>query len=191
MKTVNGQRQKFLDMQECPANYSDEQIEAMMDSIDAMPDVEKEWAEFNKAYLTERSNSKHAWKQQIAAAVACLVIVGAVYAAAIGIVPNVFSMGSKESKDNVQMAATESVRSEAECADDEKNAVFDNVPLEEILSRFSDYYNINVIYINDKTKSVRLYFNWNKSASLDENVSMLNAFDKIKIRIDDDALTVE
>ena len=40
------QRRLFLDMQEHPENYSDEQLEAMMDDLDSELDAQAAWKRF-------------------------------------------------------------------------------------------------------------------------------------------------
>ena len=41
----------FLDMQEHPENYSDEQLERMMTDIDRESDTDAAWQRFNRAQL--------------------------------------------------------------------------------------------------------------------------------------------
>ena len=47
MQTPDKKKQMFLDMQEHPEKYTEEQIEVMMDDLDQMPDVESAWQKFN------------------------------------------------------------------------------------------------------------------------------------------------
>ena len=43
MKPSDKSKQMFLDMQEHPENYSDDQLETMMDELDQVPDVDAAW----------------------------------------------------------------------------------------------------------------------------------------------------
>ena len=51
----------FLDMQEHPENYSDEQLEAMMDHIDRVPDVDGAWERFEKREMAVRKRGSARW----------------------------------------------------------------------------------------------------------------------------------
>ena len=48
MQTPDKKKQMFLDMQEHPETYSEEQIETMMDDLDRLPDVDVAWQEFQQ-----------------------------------------------------------------------------------------------------------------------------------------------
>lgn len=48
MQTLDKKKQMFLDMQEHPEKYSEEQIEAMMDELDQVPDVGAAWQKFGQ-----------------------------------------------------------------------------------------------------------------------------------------------
>ena len=45
--------QRYFDMQEHPEKYTDEELEAMMDELDRLPDVEQAWLQ-----VMERSVEK-------------------------------------------------------------------------------------------------------------------------------------
>lgn len=64
----------FLDMQEHPDKYTDSQIEAMMDNMDQMPDVEAEWARFDAEHMDVRRHSTTKRHLRIVAAAACVAL---------------------------------------------------------------------------------------------------------------------
>ena len=47
-------KKMFLDMQEHPEKYSDQQIEAMMDELDQTADTETAWRRFSAARSNHR-----------------------------------------------------------------------------------------------------------------------------------------
>ena len=47
----------FQDMQEHPESYSDNELEAMMDSLDQQPDLEKAWREFESKFSADHPKS--------------------------------------------------------------------------------------------------------------------------------------
>ena len=46
MKTNDHNKQLYRDMQEAPDKYSDQEIEAMMDDLDQVPDADEAWQQF-------------------------------------------------------------------------------------------------------------------------------------------------
>jgi len=75
MQTPEKKKQMFHDMQEHPENYSDEQIEAMMDDLDRLPDVDAAWQKFQR---TEQSSS-HRWFKAAASIIGILMLSGLLY----------------------------------------------------------------------------------------------------------------
>ena len=75
-------------MQEHPEKYSDEQIEAMMDKLDQMPDVETAWQKFTESSSMESGASQ---LRKVAAAVIGIVMAGGIALAAIHLARSVSS----------------------------------------------------------------------------------------------------
>lgn len=59
--------------------------------------------------------------------------------------------------------------------------VFDNATLGEVLARLADFYHVKVQFESNEAQNVRIYFNWDKTKTLQKNVDILNAFDRIDI----------
>ena len=74
---------------------------------------------------------------------------------------------------------------------DMKPVVFDNAELGTILMQMADFYHVKVEYMNANTQHVRLFFNWNKTKTLEQNLELLNAFDRIQIEYADGTLIVK
>ena len=74
---------------------------------------------------------------------------------------------------------------------DMKPVVFDNDELGIILIQMADFYHVKVEYMNANTQHVRLFFNWNKTKTLEQNLEILNAFDRIQIEYADGTLMVK
>ena len=72
-----------------------------------------------------------------------------------------------------------------------KPIVFDNTELDVILAEMSEFYRVKVEFLNAETKHVRLFFNWNKTNTLEQNLEILNAFDRIQIDYVDGILKVK
>ncbi len=81
MKPSDNKKSLFLDIQKHPENYTDEQIEAMMEELDGPIDVEKCWEEFrektasNKILSKPSKKNNRLWWSSIAAAVLMVLVV--------------------------------------------------------------------------------------------------------------------
>ena len=69
--------------------------------------------------------------------------------------------------------------------------LYDNVPLEQILSDLSTRYNVTVEYRNADARSLRLYYDWQPDYTLDKVIEMLNNFESFSIHREGDKLIVE
>ena len=74
---------------------------------------------------------------------------------------------------------------------DMKPVVFDKAELGTILTQMADFYHVKVEYVNANTQHVRLFFNWNKTKTLEQNLELLNAFDRIQIEYVEGTLMVK
>ena len=207
-------RLMLFDMQEHPEKYTDEQIEhlladeevkeflrdlamARMAGKKATPkkiDVDKAWKEF--------SNGSYRNRMKIAASIVGIIFLSGV---ALAAVQNGWLNFSTLDKvvDNKAMAeqivpsntlANDSLKAmtvEPTDSLDMKPVVFDNAELGTILMQMADFYHVKVEYMNANTQHVRLFFNWNKTKTLEQNMELLNAFDRIQIEYADGTLIVK
>ena len=207
-------RMMLFDMQEHPEKYTDEQVErlladeevkeflrdlamARMAGKKATPkkvDVDKAWKEF--------SNGSYRNRMKIAASIVGIIFLSGVALAAVQNGWLNFSTSDKV-VDNKAMAeqivpsntlANDSIKAmtvEPMDSLDMKPVVFDNAELGTILMQMADFYHVKVEYMNANTQHVRLFFNWNKTKTLEQNMELLNAFDRIQIEYADGTLIVK
>ena len=207
-------RLMLFDMQEHPDKYTDEQMEhlladeevkeflrdlamARMAGKKATPkkvDVDKAWKEF--------SNGSYRNRMKIAASIVGIIFLSGV---ALAAVQNGWLNISTSDKvvDNKVMTeqivpsntlANDSLKAmtvEPTDSLDMKPVVFDNAELGTILMQMADFYHVKVEYMNANTQHVRLFFNWNKTKTLEQNMELLNAFDRIQIEYADGTLIVK
>ena len=207
-------RLMLFDMQEHPDKYTDEQIEhlladeevkeflrdlamARMAGKKATPkkvDVDKAWKEF--------SNGSYRNRMKIAASIVGIIFLSGV---ALAAVQNGWLNISTSDKvvDNKVMTeqivpsntlANDSLKAmtvEPTDSLDMKPVVFDNAELGTVLMQMADFYHVKVEYMNANTQHVRLFFNWNKTKTLEQNMELLNAFDRIQIEYADGTLIVK
>ena len=207
-------RLMLFDMQEHPEKYTDEQMEhlladeevkeflrdlamARMAGKKATPkkvDVDKAWKEF--------ANGSYRSRMKIAASIVGIIFLSGVALAAVQNGWLNFSTSDKVVDNKVmteQIVPTNTLANDSlkamtvEPTDslDMKPVVFDNAELGTILMQMADFYHVKVEYMNANTQHVRLFFNWNKTKTLEQNMELLNAFDRIQIEYADGTLIVK
>ena len=207
-------RLMLFDMQEHPDKYTDEQIEhlladeevkeflrdlamARMAGKKATPkkvDVDKAWKEF--------SNGSYRNRMKIAASIVGIIFLSGVALAAVQNGWLNFSTSDKVVDNKVMTEqivpsntlANDSIKAmtvEPTDSLDMKPVVFDNAELGTILMQMADFYHVKVEYMNANTQHVRLFFNWNKTKTLEQNLELLNAFDRIQIEYVEGILIVK
>jgi len=207
-------RLMLFDMQEHPDKYTDEQIEHLLTDEEVkeflrdlamarmagkkatpkMVDVDKAWKEF--------SNGSYRNRMKIAASIVGIIFLSGV---ALAAVQNGWLNFSTLDKVVDNKAMTEQIVPSNTLANDSFKAmtveptdslnmnpvVFDNAELGTILMQMADFYHVKVEYMNANTQHVRLFFNWNKTKTLEQNMELLNAFDRIQIEYVEGILIVK
>ena len=171
-------------------------------------DVDKAWKEFaethNKDLLTDKkeANSTYRNRMKIAASIVGIIFLSGVALAAVQNGWFKFSTSDKVVEDktvteqtaNSKQLANDSLKAmtvEPTDSLDMKPVVFDNAELGTVLMQMADFYNVKVEYMNANTQHVRLFFNWNKTKTLEQNMELLNAFDRIQIEYVEGILIVK
>lgn len=207
-------RLMLFDMQEHPEKYTDEQMEhlladeevkeflrdlamARMAGKKATPkkvDVDKAWKEF--------SNGSYRNRMKIAASIVGIIFLSGVALAAVQngwlnfstsdkVVDNKVMTEQIVPSNTLANVSLKAMTVEPTDSLDMKPVVFDNAELGTILMQMADFYHVKVEYMNANTQHVRLFFNWNKTKTLEQNMELLNAFDRIQIEYADGTLIVK
>ena len=69
--------------------------------------------------------------------------------------------------------------------------VFDNAELGDVVSQLAAFYHVKVEFDKAESQHVRIFFNWDKTKTLEQNLEILNAFERIQITEMDGTLKVE
>jgi len=69
--------------------------------------------------------------------------------------------------------------------------VFENVPLDEIVTEMALYYNKVVDIQNEQAHDLRLYYKWDRKDDIGSIVEDLNHFDHVTLAVEGDRLTVK
>ena len=170
-------------------------------------DVDKAWKEFSEKHnkaksISNGTNTPYRNRMQIAASTIGIIFLSGVALAAVQNGWLKFAASDKvadnkavtEQTDKYGQSADDSLKAvTAEPKDslDMKPVVFDDAELGTVLMQMADFYHVKVEYMNANTQHVRLFFNWNKTKTLEQNLELLNAFDRIQIEYADGTLIVK
>ena len=170
-------------------------------------DVDKAWKEFsekrNKAKsISNGANTSYRNRMQIAASIIGIIFLSGVALAAVqnGWLKFAASDNAADNKTTTEQTVKQmssaadslkAVTAEPKDSLDMKPVVFDNAELGTILTQMADFYHVKVRYDNADTQHVRLFFNWNKAKTLEQNLEILNAFDRIQIEYAEGELVVK
>ena len=69
--------------------------------------------------------------------------------------------------------------------------IYDNIPLEKMLSEIAAHYDAKVSFVNDEARGLRFRFVWNPQQGIGQVVSDLNQFERLTVTLKDDVITVE
>lgn len=180
--------EKLLRMMERPQDYTNEELQQLMDDPDMqacyelMVKAEEGFAQRK----TKCSKGVRLWK--IAAMfIGIILLSGLTYAAV---------QFSRQTTDDVksqtqEMQAAETRQQPTEVTPQDSIRTFVNAELQQILGELADYYHVDVDYRNEQARHLRLYTKWNTTAPLSQMIERLNQFEKVSIRQTDNQIIAE
>ena len=201
---------------EHPEQYSKQELDALMtdhdnaDAYNLMVDAENayrtdglsdeeitaEWAKINFE-ATKRRHSRY-WSKA-AVVIGFIAFSGIVYAAiTIG-----HHLNENNANDQVEQGQTAEQKFSTETITVEYDTIIttaDTAPeikeyrdasLETVVMDMAAYYGKSVSFADDDAKSIRIFFKWDRSESLEENIDKLNHFEKFDISFENDKIIVQ
>ncbi len=203
--------EKLLRMIEHPELYSEEQLQEMLSDEECRQLYEtmrlsasafelangeakvandlkvEEWNKLETTIFPTRSQKY--WTKIAAAIIGILMLSGITYAA-IHIASSSSTKAQEQQK--IQLTKTQDKAEATAIAENyEQLVLFENTELEKMLNEIADYYHYEVIYQQESTKHLRIYFTWKKSLQMEEIVALLNKFEQIRITQRERVLIVE
>lgn len=200
---------------EHPEQYSEQELEALMadpenaDAYNLMVDAENacraddlsdeeiaaEWGKTN--FKTTKRHHNRYWSKA-AAIIGFIAFSGIVYAA-ITIGHHLNEDKAKEQVEQNQtipMSSTEAVMTKSDSTITTADASPDmkeyrDASLEMVVMDMAAHYAKQVSFADDDVKSIRIFFKWDRSGSLEENIDKLNHFEKFDISIENDKIIVQ
>ena len=190
------------------ASYLTMTKRAMKRHEDEDIDVNAEWEHFA---IEHSIPQKRNWKRIAASTIGIIFISGLAFAATVqlGILP---FFGSKKEVERhpktPHITATNSIKkaqAERKAVSDSLNRVllhktdsippqpivFEDTSLKTIVDAMAAYYHVDVKVLNPVSTHIRLYFKWDRQCNLQQNIELLNAFDRVKVSYSDNTLTIE
>lgn len=213
-ETINDKRALFLDMQEHPEQYTDEQINQLLTDEDikafaetlslakrAMTahqsthvDVETAWRQF----ASRHTRPQRRWIKVAASVCGIVFLTGMTWAAVVqwGLFPSQHRPSpSTNNPAQVQTTASRALHQDTVATPkdsvDMTPVTFDNAELSQILGQMGTFYHVDVVFRSEQAKHVRLYFEWNKHLDLQQQINLLNGFERIHLSLDNDCLTID
>ena len=208
----------LLSMQEHPEKYSDEQLKQMLADDPELAElmeqlaqtkralmkrevdeedvaVNEEWKKFVGEHAEEMDRPQRGMFFKVAASIVGILLMAGVTFAAIHIVRTIVGPNNEPEIEQTVKTGTAPSTSEVDERKDGKNVgepiVFDNVPLEKMLTQIAAYYGKEVEFLNDDARQFRFYFVWRKNETLDATLQRLNLFESITIELNDNKLIVK
>ena len=171
---------ELLRMTERPQDYTDEELQQLMDDLDMrayyelMVKAEEEFAHRK----IKRDKGARLWK--IAAMFIGILLLSGITFAAVHIIRGHESGDVKQ--EEVVAAKPQSSAANRQLSESDTIRTFENAELQQILGELADHYHLDVDYRNEQARHVRLYTKWNTSAPLSQMIEKLNGFEKVSIR---------
>ena len=159
--------------------------------------IDEQWQRLEAEYPT-RATVVPLWRKAAAAAVVAVATIGI---AAAAIHTGFFGLKHTDNKtEQTTKPQQEQVTPETSVTKTEQPAdtldaaqpqLFEEAPLEQILTALAAHYGVEVEYRTDDVRSLRLFYQWEPEYTLDKVVEMLNNFEAFSIRHEGNKLIVE
>ena len=198
MKPTDRNKQLYRDMTEEPEKYSDQELEAMMDEIDQMPDVEEAWHLLSEKLRAKNQRSLalytlHSSLKKVAAILISIITISGLAFAAVHFVRNYEGKPAETEQQSatVEARTADDARQPADTTVSLQPVVFDNVTLDSILPQIARHYGYTVDFRNEQPKSLRLFFTWNPQDSIQKVTEKMNLFEQFHIVLEEQTIIIE
>lgn len=217
---MNEKTKKFLDAQEYPEQFTDEELFQMQDDPEiralmeaaaqgkralmkqkceeSQESIDAAWQDFDAKHFTKSSEQQSLFHLHLSLQKAAAFFIGLLFISGLAIasVHFVRNHGNKSAmvepqSPNVESQISEIHKQSSDTIVSMSPVVFDNLPLDSILSQIAKHYSYNVSFCSDKSKSLRLFFTWNMQDSIQAVVEKLNLFEQIHITLNEQTIIVE
>ena len=160
------------------------------DDIDrriGMPDIDVEWAEFEREVIDRAGTRRGSFRRIAAAALVLglsLTTLASVYYVRV-------VRPARQTPAAPAAARVESPAADTQPSDSLSEFIFDNVDMLAIAHTLGEHYGVEPVFRNEQAKDFRLYARIGKEKSLDEVVELLGHFKKVKLSVSGGKLIIE
>ena len=178
-----------------PERYTDEQLDQMLDEVGVpVPDAGEAWESFRNGgkQAGENRGSFYPIKKIAAMFVGLLMLSGIAYAA-YHVAYNTAEKSSASSQQTEIRSQRQQAETQSVAGDEPQTApiVYEDAELATILNDVATYYQVETVYKTEASKHIRLYYTWDKQATIDDVIDTFNKFERIHITRDNKKLIVE
>ena len=196
-KYDEGQWREILSDKECHELYT--MMAAARSAVEAArydqraddTTVQQEWERFVAKHPHAGNSSRPIWRRVAAVAavivIAASIVVAAVHTRGFGLLQE--RQSSDDSTQQTPVTATSATSDVTENQEvtptltDNEAHLYDDISLEQIIDDMTAKYNIQEVeWRSEEAKSLRLYYRWEPSYSIDKVVDMLNSFQAFTIQ---------
>lgn len=147
--------------------------QALMANGATVPDVE---SELSRLKSNPTSHREFRWHKVAAIFIGLLVVCSLCIASVMGIRRTLAGQDKKT-------ASKTEVRTVENASENSSEILFENASLESIMNSVSERYRVKVVYENETTKGIRLYYSLDCSLSLEEVINQLRHFEELDITL--------
>lgn len=159
-----------------------------------MPDIDAEWERFEMEVMEtgERPVLVPAHRHHLSRVAATILIILGVSVTAFASVYFIRVARPSHRATKVEVVPdSAAINALPMVADTTDVFMFDNVEVESVVRTLCDYYGLEPVFRNERSKKVRLYVTLEKNMTLDEMLAVLNTFKKVKLTVRDKKMIVE
>ena len=213
--------EKILDIIDHQEKYSDEEIREIlrdeecrklyqtMQEVDSAllkqeqeaveTDVDAAWEKFNEEHQLDKSLEKASWRK-IAASIAGFVLISGIAFAAIHTYIRKSQKPMPIAENTEVTTVGDSVKSDIAKMDSlatakkEKPAIrktFENVAFSQMMAEIAAYYDLQVKFMSEDAKTLRLYYEWDSHTKIEDVIKELNQFENVDIALDNHEIIIK
>ena len=167
-------------------------------SLSQPVDEDKAWQQFERTHLAAQKHGR-LWQRVAATVIGVLMMSGIAWATVYTVRHFISTNNSKQKTENIAtppQTEADAVGPRLGVADtsateNEATVVFDNIPLEEMLSEIAAYYGMTVEFQNEDARNLRFHFVWNKGDGLEKVLEDMSHFESVTIEQTGNRLIVQ
>lgn len=212
METTNENILRLLEMLDNPEAYTEQEIEDIINhdddtreaynlmveakrssrrrKADVDVDVDGAWQRLEQQLQPRHQNLR---RMKIAASFIGVLFVSGIAFAAIQLIRHTQQWSPKtevviNDATPINVAPTDTLGNDTLAM---QPVVYDNIPLEKMLTEIAAHYDVKVTFQSDEARELRFRFVWNPQQGIDQVVSDLNQFNRLKVTLKGNVITVE